>query len=195
MGTDGMQLKRLLIMTVGKTHSGKTTFAKELEQKLTNSVVIDQDNHAEFINTYYKSLIPAQGTNSFKYAITNTIVDYAVQMTDFHLILCNSNRYTEGRSQILNYFHNEGFISVLVHFDLPNHILHERVSNTWRSKTVFRTASNFTEVLNRQIAATQDGEISDPKENEADYFFVIRDSNEVHSVVQSIVDLKRFLAT
>ncbi|MNW06549.1 hypothetical protein D3C71_2029780 [compost metagenome] len=69
------------------------------------------------------------------------------------------------------------------------------MSNTQRSKTVFRTASNFTEVLNRQIAETQDGEISDPKEDEADYYFVIRDSNEVHSVVQSIVDLKRFLAT
>jgi len=176
-------------MTVGKTHSGKTTFAKELEQKLSKSIVIDQDNHAEFINTYYKSLIPAQGTNSFKYAITNTIVDYAVQMTDFHVILCNSNRYAKGRSQILDYFHNESFISVLVHFDLPNHVLQKRVSNTQRSKTVFRTASNFTEVVNRQIAESQDGEISDPKEEEADYFFVVRDSNEVHSVVQNIVDL------
>lgn len=34
-------------MTVGKTHSGKTTFAKALEQQLPCSLVIDQDNHAE----------------------------------------------------------------------------------------------------------------------------------------------------
>jgi hypothetical protein len=39
-------MKRLVIITVGKTHSGKTTFAKALEQQLHNSLVIDQDNHA-----------------------------------------------------------------------------------------------------------------------------------------------------
>ncbi len=29
-------MKRLAIMTVGKTHSGKTTFAKALEKELSN---------------------------------------------------------------------------------------------------------------------------------------------------------------
>lgn len=29
-------MKRLVIMTVGKTHSGKTTFAKALEKELLN---------------------------------------------------------------------------------------------------------------------------------------------------------------
>jgi hypothetical protein len=76
-------MKRLVIMTVGKTHSGKTTFAKALERQLHNSLVIDQDNHAEFINTYYKSLLPKQGPNTIKYAITQTIVDYAVNQTNF----------------------------------------------------------------------------------------------------------------
>ena len=70
-------------MTVGKTHSGKTTFAKALEQQLHNSLVIDQDNHAEFINIYYKTLQPKEGPNTIKYAITQTIVDYAVNQTNF----------------------------------------------------------------------------------------------------------------
>ena len=51
-------MRRLVIMTVGKTHSGKTTFAKELESVLQQAVVIDQDNHAEFINSHYKKLRP-----------------------------------------------------------------------------------------------------------------------------------------
>lgn len=85
-------MKRLVIITVDKTHSGKTTFAKALEQQVNNSLVIDQDNHAEFINTNYKTLLPKQGPNTIKYAITQTIVDHAVNQTDFHLILCNSNR-------------------------------------------------------------------------------------------------------
>ncbi|CAG9614046.1 hypothetical protein BACCIP111899_03273 [Bacillus rhizoplanae] len=51
-------MKRLVIITVGKTHSGKTTFARALEKELNNSSVMDQDNHAEFINTFYKNLQP-----------------------------------------------------------------------------------------------------------------------------------------
>ncbi len=85
-------IKRVLVMTVGKTHSGKTTFARALEKMFFNSVVIDQDNHAEFINTYYKTLQPKQGPNTFKHAITQTIVDYAINHSNYHLIICNSNR-------------------------------------------------------------------------------------------------------
>lgn len=182
-------MKRLVVMTVGKTHCGKTTFARKLEQQLKNSIVIDQDNHAEFVNTYYKSLRPLQGPNTIKYAITNAIVDYAVQLTDFHLILCNSNRNTEGRSELLSYFHNKDFESVIVHFDIPDNILQERVCTSQRSKAIFRTASNFMEVLNRQITESQQANVSDPKEGESNYLFVIKDSNEVQSVIQSIVGL------
>ena len=90
-------MKRFVIITVGKTHSGKTTFANALEKQLHNSIVIDQDNHAEFINNYYKTLLPKTGPNAIKYAISNTIVDYAVNQTGLHLILCNSNRGLKGR--------------------------------------------------------------------------------------------------
>jgi uridine kinase len=60
-------MKRLLILTVGKTHSGKSTFAYALEKELSNSVVVDQDNHAEFLHTYYQQLVPNQGPNKIKY--------------------------------------------------------------------------------------------------------------------------------
>ncbi|WP_420826794.1 hypothetical protein [Chengkuizengella sediminis] len=54
-------MNRLVIMTVGKTHSGKTTFAKALEKEMHNSIVIDQYNHAELLDTYYQTLLPKQG--------------------------------------------------------------------------------------------------------------------------------------
>ncbi|WP_233354871.1 hypothetical protein [Paenibacillus sp. JZ16] len=53
-------------MTVGKTHSGKTTFANELESVFQEAAVIDQDNHAEFINSHYKKLLPIEGPNRIK---------------------------------------------------------------------------------------------------------------------------------
>ncbi|TBL78920.1 ATP-binding protein [Paenibacillus thalictri] len=182
-------MKRLVILTVGKTHSGKTTFAKTLEQQLTNCVVIDQDNHADFINAHYMSLRPTHGPNTLKYAVTNTIVDYAVQKTDFHLILCNSNRDAKSRLKTLAYFREHGFESVLVHFDIPDDVLQERVSKSQRSKSIFRTAANFNEVLQRQTEESSKGIISDPVEGEANYLFVIKDSGEVQAVIQSIVAL------
>jgi deoxyadenosine/deoxycytidine kinase len=51
-------MKRIAVITVGMTHSGKSTFARNLEKELDNSFVLDQDNHAEFINTYYQKLQP-----------------------------------------------------------------------------------------------------------------------------------------
>ncbi|GIN87392.1 hypothetical protein J6TS2_37780 [Heyndrickxia sporothermodurans] len=54
-------MKRVVIISVGKTHSGKSTFAKTLEKQLDNSIAIYQDNHVEFINNYYKKLLPKQG--------------------------------------------------------------------------------------------------------------------------------------
>jgi adenylate kinase family enzyme len=182
-------MKRFVIITVGKTHSGKTTFAKDLEQQLQKSLVIDQDNHAEFINTFYKTLLPKQGPNTIKYAITQTIVDYAVNQTNFHLILCNSNRARKGRLDLLAHFHNKGFTSILVNFDIPDHVLQTRVAKTKRSTTVFRSASTFEEVLTRQQAESHKSDVTVPVEGEADHLFVIKNNDEVQSVTRRIVNI------
>jgi adenylate kinase family enzyme len=182
-------MKRFVIITVGKTHSGKTTFANSLGQQLHNSLVIDQDNHAEFLNTYYRNLLPQSGPNTIKFAITQTIVDYAVTQTNYHLILCNSNRIRKGRLGLLADFHNKGFESILVNFDISDDILKERVANSQRSKSIFRSASSFTEVLNRQLAESEKNDLIEPIEGEAKHLIVINDSDEVQSVIQRIINL------
>src|SRR5690606_33103063 len=108
----GLLMNRIVVVTIGKTHSGKTTFAKQLELQLKNAVIIDQDNHASFINAYYKSLRPKEGPNTLKYKVTQTIVDYAVDQTDCHLILCNSNLARNSRKDVLDYFRRKGFLSI-----------------------------------------------------------------------------------
>jgi len=182
-------MERLVIITVGKTHSGKTTFARALEQELNNSIVIDQDSHAEFINTNYKTLQPSQGTNTLKHAISQTIVDYAVYQTDFHLIISNSNRAHKGRLELLEQFHNKGFISILVHFDVPDHVLQARVARSQRSTAIFRSASTFEEVLNRQQADSYKSDVTPPKEGEANHLLVIKNPDDVSSVTQKIVTI------
>ena len=176
---------RFVIMTVGKTHSGKTTFAKALEQQLTNAVVIDQDNHAEFINTYYKALQPKTGPNALKYAISQTIVNHAINETDLHIILCNSNRNRQGRLDLLNQFHSQGFTSILVHFDISYEVLQERVTNSQRSTAVLRSAYNFQEVLKRQQTESE----SDPVAGEAGALLTIKNNEDVQSAISKIVSM------
>ncbi|WP_409271630.1 AAA family ATPase [Neobacillus sp. SCS-31] len=184
-------MKRLVIITVGKTHSGKTTFARALEKQLHNSFVMDQDNHAEFINTFYKNLQPKQGPNTLKHLLSKLIVDYAKGNTDFHLILCNSNRGRKGRLYLLEeLFANDEFIRILVHFDIPDDVLHERVINSQRSTNIFRGAySNFEEVLVRQRVESLNEDVVDPIEGEADYIFVIKNNEDVDQIINRIVQI------
>lgn len=181
-------MNRYVIMTVGKTHSGKTTFAKSLEKEMHNSVVIDQDNHAEFLQKHYQNILPKQGENSIKYAITQTIFDYAVNETTCHLILCNSNRNRVGRMKLLEHLKCKGFTTIIVSFNIPENVLKERVNRSQRSTTILRTVSTFEEVLIRQHNETNHGEIIEPTEGEADYLYIINDADDVQSVIRKIVN-------
>ncbi|KKZ99353.1 hypothetical protein B4147_3937 [Bacillus wiedmannii] len=189
-------MKRLVIITVGKTHSGKTTFAKELEKKLSHSFVMDQDNQAEFINTYYEKLQPNEGPNTFKHGLSKFIVDYAKEHTNLHLIISNSNRSKNGRLYLLNeLFPQNEYVRILVHFDVPDDVLYERVARSTRSTNIFRGSySSFKEVLNRQQAESLHKDVVDPIENEADYLFVIRNSKDVNSIIEEIIHLAKDLS-
>ncbi|MCG3089757.1 ATP-binding protein [Sporosarcina cyprini] len=182
-------MKRYAILTVGKTHSGKTTFARELEQYMSNSLVIDQDNHAAFINKHYGKLMPTSGPNTLKYTLTHTIVDYAVHETNLHMIICNSNRSRKGREELLSYFRNKGFDTIIVNFDIPDAVLQERVKRTTRGTEIFRSASSFDEVLARQQADNYNSDAAVPVVGEADDLFTIRQENDVPFIIQEICNL------
>lgn len=186
-------MKRLVIITAGKTHSGKSTFARYLEKELDNSFVMDQDNHAEFINTYYKKLQPKSGPNILKHSISQLIVDYAKKHTDFHIIASSANRTKRGRKYLLEEIYPENkFIRIVVHFDIPDEILHERVTSSQRSTNIFRGPySNFEEVLLRQQAESQLEDFVNPVDGEADYLFEIKDNNEVNSIIEEIVHISK----
>lgn len=145
-------MKRLVVITVGKTHSGKSTFARDLERELDNSFVLDQDNHAKFINAYYQKLQPKTGPNTLKHSISKLIVDYAIELTDLHIIASSANRTRRGRKYLLEEIYDKDeFVRILVHFDIPDEILYDRVIHSQRSTNIFRGPySNFKEVLDRK---------------------------------------------
>src|SRR5699024_12844477 len=131
------RMTRYVIMTVGKTHCGKTTFAHILENKLSNAVVVDQDNHALFLNKHYKKLQPKHGPNTLKHALSLTIVNRAMEHTDFHLIIFNSNLSRQIRVDLLNYFHNNGCCSILINFNFSDVVLVVRIKQSKRNTSFF----------------------------------------------------------
>lgn len=180
-------MQRFVVITVGKTHSGKTTFARALEKALADSLVLDQDNHAAFINTHYRAMLPQRGTNKLKYALTTMLVNYAIRHTGYHLILCNANRNQQGRMKLLEKCRAEGFQSILVYFAIPHRVLKARVAKTKRSTLVFRSASSFEEVLSRQLA--EDDKLPPPASDEADYYLELNGSNDMSMAIQRIIDI------
>ncbi|WP_079480324.1 AAA family ATPase [Halobacillus salinus] len=188
-------MRRLAILTVGKTHSGKSTFAKQLEKELPNSLVVDQDNHAAFINSHYEKLQPKTGPNTLKHAISKLIVDYAKETTDMHMVACSANRTRAGREYLLETIYPRSeFVRIIVHFDIPDDILKERVLESQRSTGIFRGEfTSFEEVLTRQQSESESKEVVDPVVGEADYLFVISQNDELESVIKQIIHIsKRF---
>ena len=85
-------------------------------------------------------------------------------------------------------FKEDEYVRILVHFDIPDDVLYERMARSKRSTNIFRgNYSSFKEVLDRQQAESLHEDVVDPVENEADYLFVIRDSEEVKSTIKEIV--------
>ncbi len=150
---------------------------------------MDQDNQAEFINTHYEKLQPTEDPNTLKHGLSKFIVDYAKEYTNLHLIICNSNRSRNGRMYLLNeLFKEEEYVRILVHFDIPDDVLYERVARSKRNTNIFRgNYSSFKEVLVRQQAESQHEDVVDPVENEADYLFVIHDSKDVSPTIEKII--------
>ncbi|RFT63612.1 hypothetical protein D0U04_24425 [Bacillus clarus] len=84
----------------------------------------------------------------------------------------------------------EEYVRILVHFDIPDDVLYERVTRSERSTNIFRdNYLNFEKILIRQQAESLHENVVDPVTGEADYLFVIQDSEEVDAVMKEIVHI------
>lgn len=182
-------MNRLAVLTVGKTHSGKTTFAQALERRLANAIVIDQDNHAEILRNYYPVLVPKQGANIIKYALTQTIVDCAVDQSDCHIISCNANRNQKGRLKLLEFYRDKGFTTIVVNFDIADEVLEARIDRAGRDTSILRTVSSFYDVLERQrVESLEDPGVA-PAPSEADYLFTVANEQQIEAAISAILEL------
>ena len=179
---------RFAVLTVGKTHSGKTTFARELAGQLEPCVIIDQDIHAAFLNTHYRMLSPEHEPYTLKYAVTNIILERALE-TNLHVILCNANRSRKARLKLLRKLSASERTCVLVHFAIPDELLQERVAQTTRSTRILRTSANFQDVLTRQKLESTQPDFTPPAKTEAEHYFELKHSTDSSKIIETILRL------
>lgn len=179
-------MKRILVITIGKTHSGKTSFAKVLEQQLPNSLVIDQDNHALFLHEYYRKLVPVDRSNDLKIGLSQYILQYAIEHTDLNIIISSANLSKEGRLSLLEkFFPQDKWKRVYVYFDYSNENLQKRIAHSIRTKNIFREQSmTFEQLLvdhTRQLVA--------PTLEEVSSILYIDESHPSEEAIQEILTL------
>ena len=174
-------MKRIVILTIGPTHSGKTTIARQLEQTLSHFVVLDQDNQAEFLNAHYEKLVPQNGPNTLKFLLSETLLHYAIAETSYNLILCNSNIHKAPRQQLLaRFFPAEQFVRVYIHFDFAREVLQTRIDNTLRDTKLFRDSTyTYEELLESQLP-----QIDSPTCDEVDYVLTV----DEHTTTQKLLN-------
>lgn len=179
-------MKRIVLLTIGPTHSGKSSFARTLEQQLEQIVVLDQDLQAEFLNAHYAKLVPQTGPNTLKFKLSEALLHYAVEKTSYHIILCNSNIHLAPRQQLLErYFSSEQFVRVFVYFDLLDDTLHARIEQTVRDTKLFRdTNYTYEELLQRQLP-----QIDAPTSDEADYLLTVNEATNVTQLIEEINEI------
>lgn len=180
-----MTKKRLAILTVGKTHSGKTTFAKKLEAALSGALVLDQDVQAEFLNQHYAKLVPTEGPNVLKHSLTRLLADYVKHQTDLHVIVSNANLSRQSRADLLrDVYDAQTFTRILVRFDIPEEELIKRIHQAERTTSIMRgEVSSFLDVLLMQRT------IEPPSTTDADALFHVTLGSNIDEMVELIARL------
>lgn len=183
-----------VIMTVGKTHSGKTTFGKELANKLKRSCVLDFDILGDFFKvTYpwlYESNLFKNSKDStqwhyLKLKVRNEILKQALK-TNLPIVFTSANSTKTLRSKASNLVHKAWKKIVMVYFNWPENILLDRIAHSGRSKLCLTHSKDFKDLLlNRQSKIFEA-----PNTKEADIFFEINDDKswkEVQSKILKII--------
>jgi len=172
---------RTVLLTIGPTHAGKTTFAKKLAYRLPSSLIIDQDLQARFLLEHYPDLVPTEGPNYIKHDLTGWLIEKAITSSFETIILCNANTTRTGRKQLLNQFPRSTFRSILVWFDLPEAILSNRLTYSNRDGREIRGNSSYRDIYQRQ-------RIESPVSSEADKIVRLRSTEDVETFLEHVTD-------
>jgi len=132
-------------MFIGKTHSGKTTFAKELEETKKDVLTLEADPIALFMREKFPKLreiddkehCGAFQNASLKYRLFLLLLEFSMSFGRT-IILSNSNMYERGRKLVFELVKKYKYKIIGVYFDFPEEFLINRIKKTKRTTKVLR---------------------------------------------------------
>lgn len=180
-------------MTVGKTHSGKTTFGKKLAQKIKNHILIDNDQITEFLKDEYSNLYNSdflENSNQLspgfilKKELIAVILKNAFK-TNLIVISTGANSTKKLRKNLSDLARKSGRKVIIIYFNLDEKILLDRIDKGGRSKKCLYHSKDFRDLLlNKQALRFESA-----SEKEADYFFEIKKVADTKEVFEKVLKL------
>lgn len=177
-----------LIMTVGKTHSGKTTFARKLHEHLPAFCLIDTDEVTPFLRkqvpeilAYEKSLGHVLDMTKLRSSIGKLMMETAFSY-GLSLIVPNGHITRNVRDQKRELAQKYQAKVIYVSFELPTEVLAERIRTTVRSTDPLNLSNSYEELLERQEKIFEK-----PSPEEADCFFPIKQVSDCDQVMEQLL--------
>jgi predicted kinase len=183
-------MKKIAIMLVGKTHSGKTTLAESLAEEI-KGVVLQTDP----INLFLKKEYPAELDRdkehngnfqepSLKVQIYNTILKHILKKGNLIPILANSNMFPKMRKQIIAQLQKYNYQVIGVYLNFSEEFLLQRIQKAKKNVAVLNQSSDFKALLKKQRAI-----FVPPVTQEFDYFFEVKNEKDLASIKSEIINL------
>lgn len=187
-----MQSKeQIAILTVGRTHSGKTTFGRQLAEVLPRPLLVETDTIELFLKANYPPLYSdlkdpdqRQMRGRLKLSLLHDIATAGLE-SKCNIILTNSNLQKQQRSETINKIRKFGAFVAIVYLNVPVEILLARIRSANRSTAVLTSSANYEELLMRK--QYQDL-LEPPTLEEADTIFEIGD-DQITETIDKIINL------
>lgn len=187
--------QQFLVMLVGKTHAGKTTFGRRLNRWLPYNILLEGDDINVFLaqrlpELYFQRFIADYGHNhpKVKFKIYFTILKFALSCGR-NVTLTFNNVRRQWRARILNMARRCGAKTIMVFLDLPDRILIQRIRRTKRPLNYYFEDKNFEDILllkhNRWLER--------PTPYEANYFLVVHKASDLPHIEQRLRHIIRNL--
>ena len=180
-------------MTVGKTHSGKTTFGKKLAQKIKNNILIDNDQIAEFLKENYENLyspdflkdsIKWSSGAYLKQSLVKTIFRFALK-TNLFIISTGANSTKRLRKSLVTLARKNNRKVIIISFNLSEKVLLSRINKSKRSKKCLCHSKDFRDLLlNKQSIKFESA-----NKSESDYYFEINKVANVNEVLDKVLKI------
>src|SRR3989338_2561269 len=180
--------KKYIVMCVGHTHTGKTTFAKKLKKEISNLVIIDNDDIGAFLNDKYSVAVLSPYNKvkrtfrepNFKFLISQDIFKFCLR-AGLNVIHSSGNLGKDARLLVKNNAKKYGYNFITIYFNLSKELIKERITNTTKDTKSLWRSNNWLEVMEKQ-----ENYAELPPSKRGTIYFEIQNDNDYEKVFSEV---------